>query len=579
MNSTNDTGTSLISKVCWISTAMLLIFLCVTHLGVQLVFLLNGNFLGIIAPIALIGSILVGDRLGHGFGLIGSQRLLPVLTTISIVLLSILLSALFFDLSWDGQWYHQTAIYKMAQGWNPLFEPMRAFDEHNDLWVRHYTKGTWFVSAALFKTLSHIEPAKAITWITFFAAFMSAFAACLDYRITRLKSAVIAAVVAVNPVTTCSLYSFQVDGILVSLLVCYVAALFSLMRKPSILVTLIGLCAVVFAINTKFTGLVFICFFIAGAGVYVLIWQRNLLFRFVAVHIFALVLGIVVMGYNPYITNTIHRGNPFFPIMGTKEHPGFEQEGADEIEKWETPDNLKGQSRLVRLGYGIFGRPGAQPWIKGKNAELMIPFLATTEDMALYRFMDVRISGLGPYFSGILILSLILAGIILSTTKLPKTVLIIGIVTIVVTLLISNHTWWARYAPQLWWLPIIPALIIFYKGQSRFLLNFSWGILIMLFINATIIAVVHLNWEITSSRALYNQLTELKNTKKKIEVDFQYFVTPVSERFKTWGIPYQAVKLDQLPDGEKLMSVVEGYPGCVLYKPLTGQGNQKQIWR
>jgi hypothetical protein len=209
-----------------------------------------------------------------------------------------------------------------------------------------------------------------------------------------------------------------------------------------------------------------------------------------------------------------------------------------------------------------------QPWVKGKNAEMMIPFFATTEDMALYRFMDVRISGLGPYFSGILLLSLVLSVMIMFRQQLPKAILVIGIVTIVITLLISNHTWWARYAPQLWWLPVIPLIVVFYKSDSRLLLRFSLTILILLFINAVIIFGVHLQWEISATRTLSNQLKELKESNATIEVDMQWFGTPVGERFKTWGIPFKIVPQDQLLDGKKLMSVVEGYPGCVMYRPL-----------
>jgi hypothetical protein len=568
MKATIENSDLLISKICWTSVAMLLGFLCLTHLGVQLSFLMNGSLPAMLAPFVFLVTILIGDQLGHRVGLDGKQRLLPIVITFCIAIVSIFFSALIYDLSWDGQWYHQTAIYKIAAGWNPLADPMHNFDEHNDLWIRHYTKGTWFASAALFKTFGYIEWSKAITWMTFFACFMAVFATALDFQINRFISVAIAAAITINPVTTCSLYSFQVDGILVSLLACYLGAMFSLLKKYNILTLYVCICAMMFAINTKFTGLVFICFFAAGTAIYLLIWQREIIFRFILVHFAAVVVAVVIMGFNPYVTNTIHRGHPFFPILGTKEYPGFEAEGADDIEKWETPDNLKGQSRLKRLTYGIFGRPGAQPWIKGKNAELMIPFFATPEDIALYRFMDVRIAGLGPYFSGIMILSLILSIVILFKNDVPKVMLIISSLTIIATLLISNHTWWARYAPQLWWLPIIPIVIIFYKAQYKQLVKFAWIILILIFINAMLITVVHLRWEINSTQTLHHQLEAIKKSNTLIEVDFQWFGTPVGERFKTWNIPYKAVKQDQLPDGIKFMSVVEGYPGCVLYKPI-----------
>jgi hypothetical protein len=97
----------------------------------------------------------------------------------------------------------------------------------------------------------------------------------------------------------------------------------------------------------------------------------------------------------------------------------------------------------------------------------------------------------------------------------------------------------------------------------------------LLVINAAIIAVVHLRWEINSTQTLNTQLTELKKNNTIIAVDMQWFGTPVGERFKSWEITYKTVMQDQLPDGIKLMSVVEGYPGCVMYRPLKNEGEEQ----
>jgi hypothetical protein len=558
-----------LQSIAWSILIMLLTFMCFVHVGMQASFLTSGSLIPWIAPISFLLAIIVGHLLVKQLGLNGFSSYIPSIATLLICIVSVFLSVLFFDLSWDGQWYHQTAVYKIAEGWNPLSTPMHNFDEHNDMWIRHYAKSSWYISAALFKTFQHIEWAKAITWITLVTAFLAVFVVMLEYGFSKLKSVAIALVVALNPVTTCSLYSFQVDGILISLLVCYVASLFSFFRHSNKSALLVGICSALLSINMKFTGLVFLCFFAAAAGVYLLLRHRQLFMKFVLMHALVVVVGVGIMGYNPYITNTIHRGHPFFPILGTKEHPGFEQEGADDIEKWETPDNLKGQPRLKRLTYGIFGRPGAQPWIDGRDAKLMIPFGATLHDIALYRFMDVRISGLGPYFSGTLLLSLVLMIIVFFQKDSSKLILALCSVTIVVTLLISNHTWWARYAPQLWWLPILPLIAVFFYKTSIASTRFAWLILILLFINAMLVIGVHLQWEINATRTLQQQLEDIKKRKATIEVDFQWFGTPVGERFKTWEIPYQTVKQDSLSDGEKLMSVVEGYPGCVRYKILS----------
>ena len=116
---------------------------------------------------------------------------------------------------------------------------------------------------------------------------------------------------------------------------------------------------------------------------------------------------MLVLGYNPYVTNTVHRGHPFYPVQGSAEHPGLADQGKDPIELYETPRNMMGRNRFLRLAYGIFGRPGTAPYVE-KDAQFMWPFAAAWRDVALYYFHDVRIGGFGPWFSGLLLLSLLL---------------------------------------------------------------------------------------------------------------------------------------------------------------------------
>ena len=124
-------------------------------------------------------------------------------------------------------------------------------------------------------------------------------------------------------------------------------------------------------------------------------------------------MGVLIFGWNPYVTNTINRGNPFYPMLGSSAYPSLSAMGQDPIELYETPHNMMGKNRFIRLAYAVFGRPGAQPYFPGQNAVLMLPFDIGWKDFQLYYFHDVRISGFGPLFSGVLILSIILLLIIL----------------------------------------------------------------------------------------------------------------------------------------------------------------------
>ena len=559
-----------LSVIAWTTAAMLLGFLCLTHLGVLLCFLTSHAAMSLVVPVAFAGALVMGDRLGQREGLCGRTRLWPLGLTVALTVLAIGVSAAFYDLSWDGQWYHQAGIYRMAEGWNPLKTPMAAFADHNQLWVRHYAKGPWTMGAALMALTGHIEWAKFVTWLAADAAFLAVLAACLDAGMRRWRAVAVGGLVVLNPVVTSEIVSFLVDGLMVCYLACYAAALFSGFRRPSRLVVFVGLFAVICSINSKFTGLVFLCFITAGAGLYSLFERRDLFWRFVGLNLGAIILGTVVFGYNPYVTNVLHCGHPFYPLMGTKAYPSLPQQGDDQIEKYETPHNMMGRNRFVRFGYALFGRPGAQPYNDDPDARLMWPFRVPLQDLAMYRYHETRVAGFGPFFSGALLISLLLTGWLLFKAGMPRGLLLLSYAALALSLLVSIHTWWARYGPQMWWLPMIPSVAVFWASRHRVQTAVAWGLVWLLVINALIVAAVRMHWEVTSTQTLHRQLVELQTSGKEIEIDLQWFGEPVGKRLKTWGIPYQAVRRGRIQDGPELMSVVAGYPGGIHYRVKEG---------
>jgi hypothetical protein len=480
--------------------------------------------------------------------------------------MALAISVLFFDLSWDGQWYHQVGIYHLERGWNPLTEPLREFVQHNERWVLHYAKGPWYTAAAAFKTFGYMESGKFLNWLAIDAMFMAVLATGLDWGMRRTRALAIAILVSLNPVVWLESMTYLVDGLMVSYLVVYCAVLLSCLRKPSRVVVYVGVTAAICMINTKFTGLVFLCFFCAAGGFYCLVKRRDLVWRYAALNLLAIGLGTFVWGYNPYVTNIVHRGHPFYPQMGTKEYPGLVGQENDGIEKWETPHNMKGRSRWLRMAYSVFGRPGNAPYQDQLNAELMWPFAARLSDMAVYRFHEARISGFGPYFSGALLLSVGLLVWILMSRNTPRLLLLLGCTVILVTLFISKHLWWARYGPQMWLLPFVPIIAAFGLDRSKWQVILAWILCGILVINPLIPAAVHLRWEIKATKTLRRQLIELRDAGQKIEVSLQWFGEPVEERFKTWGIPYRKLGRRELQSGPMLMSVVEGYPGAIHYR-------------
>jgi hypothetical protein len=545
----------------WSAGAALLCWLAGLHLGAVASFAVGASVSWMLAPGVTVAALVLAWWFARRGGLSQVQAGAAAVVTGVVIAGGVAVAAAFYDLTWDGQWYHQTAVYKMAQGWNPLRDPLHDFGRHTwNAWVLHYAKGPWFVALALFTATGSIEAAKAASAITPVVALIVVLALALELGLARRWAFVVAAVAAFNPVTTCGMLTHQVDGILVSLLACAVAGGVAALRKWGWLPALVVFVASALCVNTKFTGLVYLCFFALAGGVYGLWRRRDLLVRYVAVTGAALVVGVVVFGFNPYVTNTVHRGHPFYPMQGTAEHPSLADRGRDPIELYETPHNMMGRSRFLRLAYGVFGKPGTAPYVKN-DAEFMWPLASSPGDFGLYYFHDVRIGGFGPWFSGALLLALVVGGVGVIRGDLAWVGLLLLSAAIVASLLVSTHTWWARYGPHLWWLPLVLVAAALRPGASVWLRRAAAVVALLLLVDTAILSAVHLRWEWRSTQALQRQLADLRQA-GPMTIDLAYFDVPVAERFKTVGVSYTRVPRYSCPAERQvtLMSVCHGYP-------------------
>jgi len=205
-------------------------------------------------PLALLLSLAAGDWLARREGLRGRVRIVPPMAVLIVVGSPSVWPRHFMTCRGTAFWYHQTAVYQMSHGWNPIRDPLHSLSPHLQDWLHYYAKGPWYVALALFQTTHHIEWAKAAPWMALPATFLAVFAASMDFGLRRRAAIVVAALVSLNPVVTCELASYLVDGLMVSSLACFVAALFCWFRRPSVLIHWILMASAIVCINAKLTG-------------------------------------------------------------------------------------------------------------------------------------------------------------------------------------------------------------------------------------------------------------------------------------------------------------------------------------
>lgn len=355
---------------------------------------------------------------------------------------SLTAARLLYDTSWDGQTYHLEAILRLAGGWNPLHETMPT-SAHHWLFIEHYPKSAWLTAAAFLRATDSMEAAKAPALLLVSASGGLALRALLYRRALRTSLAVVLALLAAaNPVSLCQAFSFCVDGQLSSLLV-GLAFLLLIAPRGGAWRLAVGLCAVL-AATLKFTGLVYA---LPMAGVALLYAYRR---DGPAAHgptlaaAVAIVLGVVALGAHPYITNTIRHGHPFHPLMGRRHF---------DIMQNQYPAGFRAMSPLWRFAHSFFG-VSDNP-IAPAPARLKVPGTITSlREVTVFGTADTRVAGWGPFFSAAALLGWVAWGGARPPRAAPpeKVALLVA-----ATVLLCPEAWWARFAPQLWLLPVLLA--------------------------------------------------------------------------------------------------------------------------
>jgi hypothetical protein len=503
---------------------------------------------GFVLPTALVGSCLVTGCAAR----IYFRR--PLRVTLVVAALLVLLvaaaagfSGAFYDVSYDGQAYHQEGVYLLARGWNPLFtrydSTLFAF---KDIIMNHYPKGPWIVAASMYRLTGHIETGKFASLLLVCAAFSMALAAFAGPR-KKLSAwpVAMAVLVATNPVALCQLCTFYVDGQLASLFACLAALCFLSVADGNPWVNLLLFEAAVLIIQVKFTGLVYVTILFAGF-LGLLAWQKRPLRKTFYMAVLALGLGTFVFGMNPYVFNILENGHPFYPFFGRGDLPNFSVRN-------DTPPDFWEANRVANLAASIFSRSRVWP----PESTLKTPWQVDRSEWRQFQEPDVRTGGFGPLFPAALVLSLAFLAIGVWRGGAAPWVATAIILIIIASALPVHACWWARYAPQVWLIPLVALAPLGGAVEKRHWRRLSWLVLLILSVNVAGIARVNLRANVDATRDVAASLMDLRS-----QVPFKVaFGNLRSNRFRLQeaGIPFIEDERHLKCDPE----VKENYDMCI----------------
>ncbi len=476
------------------------------------------------------GASLVTVWVARLEGLRSSTILALLMVFVALVWATLILASAFFDISWDGQAYHQEAIIQLTKGWNPFYQSL-GDDVAHAIWIRHYPKAAWIFASSTYLFTGSIESGKAFQLLLVSAAFLLAFSAALRINLLSLWSALIVGGVAMaNPVVIYQSLSYYVDGAMSSLLTAMVALSVILLLKPNRFLAVFLAAVGILAINLKFTGVPYVL--IGGVGL-AIIAAKSRKFDVTRLAIWSVIGGVILgvgFGYDPYIKNTVTHMHPFFPLRG---------ENAIDIMAHTMPRPLMQMGRLEKLGFSLFHESSndLNPTIR-----LKIPMsVASTEEINTFQVPDVRLGAWGPLFGGILILALGAIGALLALSKQRQAVSLMSatVLVLMASVLANPEAWWARYTPQLWLVPLIVSVaLLSHRAKPIRIAGFIVGLLML--VNSSLVAKAYYPFNYRTSGELHAQMSKLARGPHPIAVSFGPFPA-VRVRLERANVPYTMV--------------------------------------
>ena len=474
---------------------------------------------------------------------------------LAMVVLAVLLSYLIFNIHWDGNTYHKTAIGLLTDGWNPvrgscidvLPEAYRTLGiAYNARWVDHYANGGWVVSAVFASFFGNIETGKAVNLLILLSA-AGIVQRCLSVYLKRRGwVAAITAAAVLQPAVVSQIESYYIDGNLYLYLLLGVAAMLMLGVKnsafPRRFPLLFLFASIVYCINVKFTGAVYIGMF--GVGFFIC-W----LIRAAKEHRFAKVFvsagsmfagmalfAVLVVGNSSYVSNLIDHGNPLYPLFG---------EGKVDIMAYSEPHTFENKNNFQKSLVSFFGKTENITNRDERGPTLKVPFTFSLSEIRACMYTDVRIGGAGPFYSGIFLVSAVFAVFFLvrCARKQPYLALEAG-VTLTLALLMALFlpgSWWARYSAYLHFF-VIAALLYLAKrreeSESLAIRCMSGVFGSVIFFNAACFllspaAGVYL------SREIWRQKEQMQRHKEIVVYADPAQMTGIFWNLEDWGVVYR----------------------------------------
>lgn len=482
------------------SIILFLFIICIlSYLGFILHFPIHKTYFFV----SSVSSILFLFFLNKQYMLSRKEILIETILLFSIFFISAILASLFLDNSWDGRAYHQETIILLTNGWNPVWAKPH-FDLFNPIiWVEHYPKCAEILSANFSVLFNNIESGKIINYLFASSTFLLAFFTFNKFKSSKLIwNTLLAILVVLNPISIGQIRTFYID-VLVYYLFANIILTIILKEKDIIgnkMFLMLLLSQTTMLCSLKLGGIFYSIILILSYFIYLLIFKKYNSLKHFGFVIFTIISLFIVSNINPYFTNIKQGLHPFYPLAGKDKL---------DIITFNAPKSFEHKNSLYKLFISTFSSTQNIMNNSTKSPRLKTPFSLISQEGRYGT--DMRIGGFGYFWSGILLLLIPFVILQKNNTKEDTKLYYFTIITLWASIFLNPESWWARYVPQFW---LIPIFIIFWKSLNKNPNNnyktFSLILIALLFANSLILEFQNLKMSIGFS---YTRHRFFKNTK------------------------------------------------------------------
>lgn len=505
----NDNKTASFAGL-WQFGVAILLFPVLTFVLATLWLMAGGVLTQIVAMTIMSGSAMAA--IFAGISLFREAGGIPACASVAFGSCAMLIAALVADTSIDGQHYHFQAIYAFANGWNPYWDTMAppTIGDPITLWAIHYPRAGWIISATWLAAGLPLGAVKATNLMAVFATAAFVAGALVRLKYSSGIALLMAVAAAANPILLSQAFTSMNDGLLGVCMIVFLVSAAVTIQFGDQRALLPAVAALILGLNIKFSSLPLFAI-LAGFMCVATLWALGLRASVVlgSILLVTAFFAVAILGWSPYVQNAMTFGHVFYPLMGPQ---------AVDIMVGNTPQVLEAQSTLQRFLYSHFAETHAG---YETRAALKWPFSVSRAELRAAGGVDVRIGGFGPLFSGVLVVTLAgIATLFPSLRKQPNPTVIALLFmagVLLISVLAMPQNWWARYVPQLWFVPLcVAGALVAVRSKRQFL---GLTILGLMLIDSTLVGGASVWRAIERSRQLDAQIADMSKSGRSYCVD------------------------------------------------------------